>query len=215
MKNHFKEPLRKEEELKLIREYNETKAISIRNKIIEHNLKFVAYCVKPFNKSKFDNDDLFQEATIGLIQALENFNPDLNIKFISFGVFYIKDAIYKFLLNNQLIYFPRNNVSSVLKQMDEAIMENIPDDPIVLDHEVTDKIIKKKIDTALSKLTKREKDIIVRFYGIDCERSSLVEISKKVDVIPLRVFQIKEEVIEKLKKDHSLKDLKRYLTLSE
>ena len=72
--NTFPQPLSEAEEakyLKLLTEGNE----NARNVLAERNLRLVAHIVKKFDDTGEDSDDLISIGTIGLIKAINTFNP--------------------------------------------------------------------------------------------------------------------------------------------
>ena len=80
------------------REYVKTRETRIRNKLIEAYLPMVLYSAERFEKklpkeSFIDRDDLIQSGFFGLVEAIENFDPDRGIKFETFGAHRIKGYI--------------------------------------------------------------------------------------------------------------------------
>jgi RNA polymerase sporulation-specific sigma factor len=56
-----------------------------RQKLIEHNLRLVAHVIKKYYAGANDNDDLISIGTIGLIKAIDSFNPDKGIRLSSYA----------------------------------------------------------------------------------------------------------------------------------
>lgn len=97
------EPLELEEELKLIKAYhNTTSKIEkevIKNKILCANQRFALGVARRWATN--DNlMDLISEANIGMIEALENFDYNRNLRFITFAVHYIRRAINYYMIKN-------------------------------------------------------------------------------------------------------------------
>jgi RNA polymerase primary sigma factor len=61
--------------------------------LIEANLRFVVAYAKRFRHSRVSLLDLINEGNIGLIQAAKKFDPDKNVKFITYAVWWIRQAI--------------------------------------------------------------------------------------------------------------------------
>ena len=59
---------------------------SAREKMINGNLRLVLSVVQKFSGRSEPPDDLFQVGCIGLIKAIDNFDPDLDVKFSTYGV---------------------------------------------------------------------------------------------------------------------------------
>ncbi len=66
-------------------------------KLIKHNLKFVVSMAKKYRNFGVPFLDLINEGNLGLIKAAKKFDPDKNIKFISYASWWIKQSIIKFL----------------------------------------------------------------------------------------------------------------------
>ena len=78
----------------------------IRNNLIEENLKLVHYIAHKYYEDFFDYDDLIQEGTIGLIDAIENYNPDLG-PFCPYAIQHIKKSISRAISNkNNFVKIP-------------------------------------------------------------------------------------------------------------
>ena len=57
-----------------------------RQKMIQGNLRLVLSVVQKFTGRGENMDDLFQVGCIGLIKAIDHFDPDLNVRFSTYGV---------------------------------------------------------------------------------------------------------------------------------
>lgn len=82
--NAFPPPLSEEEEaacIQLLKEGDE----KAKNTLIERNLRLVAHVVKKYDNAYEDQDDLISIGTIGLIKAINAFNPDKGTKLATFA----------------------------------------------------------------------------------------------------------------------------------
>lgn len=106
--NKMYEPLSKEREAQLFELYNETKDQEIRNEIITRNTRLVASIVtRHFSNVlvsdyHFTADQLFQIGIIGLIQAIDKYDPTRGT-FSNVATLYIKKAIYNEIYDNTSI----------------------------------------------------------------------------------------------------------------
>ena len=83
---------------KLIEDYQRTKDIRLRNKIVEENLGLVRKTAHHYSQSTHvDYEDLFQMGCIGLIKALDRFNPDFDVKLSTFVFPSIRGEITHYL----------------------------------------------------------------------------------------------------------------------
>ena len=88
--------LRPEEEIKLGRgiKNGDKKAL---NKLVEGNLRFVVKVAKGYQGNGLPLSDLINEGNIGLIKAAKRFNPERGVKFISYAIWWVRQAIIQSL----------------------------------------------------------------------------------------------------------------------
>lgn len=79
-----------------------------RQQMIQGNLRLVLSVVQKFSGRGENLDDLFQVGCIGLIKAIDNFNPDLNVRFSTYGVPMIVGEIRRFLRDNNAVRISRS-----------------------------------------------------------------------------------------------------------
>lgn len=79
-----------------------------REQYIKGNLRLVLSVIKRFSQSNENVDDLFQIGCIGLIKAIDNFNPELEVKFSTYAVPMIIGEIRRFLRDNNAIRVSRS-----------------------------------------------------------------------------------------------------------
>ncbi len=82
-----------EEERELGRRVKEHQDPEALRRLVEANLRFVVAYAKRFRHSRVSLLDLINEGNIGLIQAAKKFDPDRNVKFITYAVWWIRQAI--------------------------------------------------------------------------------------------------------------------------
>ena len=83
-------PLPREEEAALLERLPEEKA---RQVLIERNLRLVVYIAKRFDNTGINIEDLISIGTIGLIKAVDSFNPENGARFATYGAKCIQNAI--------------------------------------------------------------------------------------------------------------------------
>ena len=79
-----------------------------REMYIKGNLRLVLSVIKRFSGSHENLDDLFQIGCIGLIKSIDNFNPDLQVKFSTYAVPMIIGEIRRYLRDNNSIRVSRS-----------------------------------------------------------------------------------------------------------
>jgi len=97
--------------------------LKAREELVKRNLRFVVTVAKQYVTPSSPLEDLVNEGNLGLIMAAERFNPDQNVKFISYGVWWIKKVIIEHITKyNRMVRLPSNKVS-ILSKLDKKISE--------------------------------------------------------------------------------------------
>ncbi|HDQ39785.1 MAG TPA: sigma-70 family RNA polymerase sigma factor [Desulfonatronum sp.] len=93
--------LQPDEEFGLIRRYREENDAKAAFRLISSHLRLVVKIAMDFQRSWMQNiQDLIQEGNVGLMKALQKFDPDRGIKFSYYASFWIKAYILKFIMDN-------------------------------------------------------------------------------------------------------------------
>lgn len=200
----FLDPLSKEEEEKYINllEQGDKDA---RNKLIEHNLRLVAHIVKKFDQGSNDQDDLISIGTIGLIKGVDSYNKDKNIKLTTYVAKCIENEILMFYRSSKKY---QNTVSlndSIGYDKDGnkiTLIDVLKDDRKSLDDEVYLRENIALVSKYLAKLNKREKEIIVKRYGLNNKKEmTQKDIAKELKISRSYVSRIEKRAISKILKD--------------
>ena len=89
-----------------------------REKIIQANLRFVVNVAKRFRAPGFPLEDLVSEGNIGLILALEHYDPEKGYRFISYAVWWIRQTILKAIgEKSRMIRLPQNKAEELMQIM--------------------------------------------------------------------------------------------------
>lgn len=198
--NAFPEPLSKkkeEQQIALMRVGDK----NARNTLIEHNLRLVAHIVKKYAKSPYDQDDLVSIGTLGLIKAVDSFDPDKSIKLSSYAARCIENEI--------LMHFRSQKKSAFDVSLDEAIETDKDGNPLTLmdilsaNDNVEDtidlKINSEKIYLYINELSERERNIIIMRYGLFGEKPlTQKETSEKLRISRSYVSRIEKRALQKL-----------------
>ena len=81
------------------------------------NLKLVLSIIQKINNRNADRDDLFQVGCIGLIKALNNFDPSMNVQFSTYGVVMISGEIKRYIRDNSAVKVSRSTKDLAYKAM--------------------------------------------------------------------------------------------------
>ena len=93
-------PLTTEEEVALGRNLQSTNDLESAKKLIMHNLRYVIYIAKSYSGYGLNLNDLVQEGNIGLMKAVKKYDPEKNLKLITFAIYWIKSEIHEFVIKN-------------------------------------------------------------------------------------------------------------------
>lgn len=235
------------------------------DRLVRANLRFVVSVAKQYQNQGLSLADLINEGNVGLIKAAQRFDETKGFKFISYAVWWIRQAILQAVAEqSRMVRLPLNQVgllsrvkktASYLEQlyqrkptvkeiadeidMPEDKVETIlkinakevsMDAPVSTDDDLTfidtvvpednneaDKDIVLETDSAaikrsLSVLNEREREVIIRYFGLGDDRHSytLEEIGYMMDMTRERVRQVKDKALKKLRL-RSKKSLQRVL----
>lgn len=99
-----------------------------RNKLIQANLRFVITCAKKYVNQGVSLSDLISAGNVGLVLALDNFQPERGFRFLSFAVWYIRREILKEIYNHgRTVRYPItfiSKISKIKKVYDKFVNEN-------------------------------------------------------------------------------------------
>lgn len=210
-------PLSRDEELTLLKKAknNDLKA---KNKILTSNLKFVFGIAKHYKGKGVSIDDLISEGNMGLIKAIDKFDINKNVRFISYGVWWIRQFMQEFI--------KREQKKSIYELKDESEDSNNNDDADNEDEEVRNNqsvvnIVKDEscdyeaisnfqlslISKLLSKLDKRCQFIISYYFGLNgLEQLTLDEIGAELNISKERTRQLKDKSLKILRTEILLLD---------
>lgn len=80
-----------------------------RNRLVEANLRFAMRFARIYSKYKPDQlYDLFNEASMGIIRAIESFDLSKDMKFITYAVWWVRQKVFKYMSEDELIRIPNN-----------------------------------------------------------------------------------------------------------
>ena len=161
-------PLSREEEEKLVQELRQDDG-AIRATLIEHNLRLVAFIARKFENTNVGIEDLISIGTIGLIKAVNTFDPTKKIKLATYASRCIENEI--------LMYLRRNSKSRQDISLDEPLSTDWDGNELLLsdvlgsDDDDVYRAIEEDVDRellrdALKKLTGREQRIMCLRFGL-------------------------------------------------
>lgn len=199
--NVFPDPLTKEEEDKYLKEARLGNK-DARNKLIEHNLRLVAHIVKKFDYKNIDQDDLISIGTIGLIKGVDSFSDRHGTRLTTYCARCVENEI--------LMFFRSNNKNNKNISINEPIgfdkegneitildILKVPKPDFIEEIHIKDNI--KLLKQYIKVLNKREKEIIVRRYGLNNqEEQTQKDIAKDLKISRSYVSRIEKRALTKM-----------------
>jgi len=89
-----------EEEMGLARRYRDKNDLDAARQLVVSNLRYVIYAARGFLGYGLPLADLIQEGNIGLMKAVKRYDPDRQVRLISFAIHWVRAEIYDFILRN-------------------------------------------------------------------------------------------------------------------
>ena len=178
--------------------------MNAKNELIEHNLRLVAHIIKKYYSSSVQQDDLISIGTIGLIKAINTFDPDKGTRLATYAARCIENEI--------LMQFRAQKKTAQDISVNEPIDTDSEGNPLTLmdiistEDEIVEDIYKitmlKKLSTEVGRIKDpREKSIIMMRYGLDGMRPmTQLEVSKKLNISRSYVSRIEKKALKELRK---------------
>ena len=90
----------KEQELLLFKKLHSSDDLDAARKLVMAHLRFVVHVAKTYKGYGLPLIDLIQEGNIGLMKAVKKFDPEKNVRLLSFAIYWIRAEIHEFVLKN-------------------------------------------------------------------------------------------------------------------
>lgn len=159
----------------------------VNRELLEGNLRFVITVAKEYQGQGIDLSDLISEGNLGLMKAIQSFDWDKGVRFISYAVWWIKQSIFQCLNeNSRTIRLPVNVVQEVQRaKKQEKEVEELNPRLSNLAHAVTfDDHINEEGDTMFDLL--EDPDALMPDSGLDGSDIVKNQLIKIMDVLDER-----------------------------
>lgn len=202
----FPKPLSEEEEIRRIKEYKNG-SLEARNILIEHNLRLVAHISKKYisavKLSSADFDDLVSIGTIGLIKGIDSFNPEKNVRVVTYVSRCIENEILMYIRSTKKSIgdiFLQDPVGHDFDGNEITVMDVIRSEENPVPDEVGQRIeMADIIDKMKDVLNERELLILKMRYGLyRGEEITQREISDMLGISRSYVSRIEKKALKKI-----------------
>ena len=197
-------PLTRDEEVSLIHKVRAGDA-QARSTMIERNLRLVVYIARKFENTGISIEDLISIGTIGLIKAVNSFNPDKNIKLATYASRCIENEILMVLRKTNRLKLEVSFDEPLNTDWDgnELLLSDIlGTDPDLVSRDLDNSIEKEMLYNAIQTLNPREKNIVNLRYGLGNEREhTQKEVADMMGISQSYISRLEKRIIEKLKNE--------------
>ena len=175
--------------------------------LIEHNLRLVVYIAKKFDNTGVGVEDLISIGTIGLIKAINTFNPVKKIKLATYASRCIENEI--------LMYLRRNSKTKLEVSIDEPLnvdwdgndlllSDILGTDEDVISRRLEDEVEITLLGKAINKLTPREQTIIRLRFGLNSaegKEKTQKEVADLLGISQSYISRLEKRIMKRLKKE--------------
>lgn len=178
-----------------------------RQTLIEHNLRLVTHIAKTYYHPKVELLDLIQEGNLGLIEAVDRFDPKMGHRFSTFAVWWIRKRILRYLGRSEDLV----RLDTPIKgEEGEALClgDTIMDEETILggpacegqDTQLEQEESRQQMRQRIALLSEREKEVLMMLYGVTEERAlTPQEVAERLGVSIRRFYHIRDKALKKLK----------------
>lgn len=200
-------PLETERETEVIEHLGSEYDQEAKKLLIEHNLRLVVYIAKKFDNTGVGVEDLISIGTIGLIKAINTFNPVKNIKLATYASRCIENEI--------LMYLRRNSKTKMEVSIDEPLNvdwdgnELLLSDILGTDEDVISRRMEDEVEItllakAINKLSPREQTIIRLRFGLnnaEGKEKTQKEVADLLGISQSYISRLEKRIMKRLKKE--------------
>jgi len=201
-------PLKADEEAELLSKIGGEEDTHVKAILIERNLRLVVYIARKFENTGVNVEDLISIGTIGLIKAINTFKIDKKIKLATYASRCIENEI--------LMYLRRNTRTKTEVSIDEPLnvdwegnelllSDILGTDVDVIYRNIEEEVDKDLLNTALDKLSNREKKIVELRFGLNShgEEKTQKEVADMLGISQSYISRLEKKIIGRLKKEIS------------
>ena len=200
-------PLEGAYEKEMIQELGTERAEEAKKTLIEHNLRLVVYIAKKFDNTGVGVEDLISIGTIGLIKAINTFNPTKKIKLATYASRCIENEI--------LMYLRRNSKTKMEVSIDEPLNVDWDGNELLLSdilgteedtiyRDLENEAERKLLIRALNKPSSREKMIVRMRFGLDDpegHEKTQKEVADMLGISQSYISRLEKKIMQRLKRE--------------
>ncbi|AMA72581.1 MULTISPECIES: RNA polymerase sporulation sigma factor SigE [Aneurinibacillus] len=197
-------PLNREEEDYLLSRLH-TGDPAVRSILIERNLRLVVYIARKFENTGINIEDLVSIGTIGLIKAVNTFDPEKKIKLATYASRCIENEILMFLRRNSKV---KSEVSfdeplNIDWDGNELLLSDVlGTENDIIYRDLEEQVDKNLLYKALDKLSERERIIMEMRFGLNGEEEKTQkDVADILGISQSYISRLEKRIIKRLKKE--------------
>lgn len=207
---NFKEPLSEEEQNLLLEKVKDDP--EAKDKLILHNLRLVNWVARKFYRPGTNElDDLFQLGVIGLIEAIDKYDPTREAKFSTYAIWPIKNSITR----NMFIFTRDISIDDPVPGFEDiTIKDTLKDDNLRPDDEALGKVFLDQIKNEFRpRLTDLQYNSLILYLGLGCREHSLKEIGDIFNESPEKIRTSRDQALRIIGRSKFIEGIKREVDL--
>lgn len=197
-------PLKREEEAQLLEQMDRGDE-TVRQILVERNLRLVVYISRRFENTGINIEDLISIGTIGLIKAINTYRTDKNIKLATYASRCIENEI--------LMYLRKCSAQRTEVSLDEPLNTDWDGNELLLSdvlgteadtvmRPIEDDVDRQMLGAALNKLSDREREIIVLRFGLNGNaEQTQKEVADRMGISQSYISRLEKRIMARLKKE--------------
>ena len=198
-------PLSPQQESAVIESLTKEDSQQARASLIEHNLRLVVYIAQKFDNTGVGMEDLISIGTIGLIKAINTFNPEKKIKRATYASRCIENEI--------LMFLRRTSRQKLEVSLDEPLNTDWDGNELLLSdilgtegdmvyRSIEETVERQMLARALSKLSAREKEIMRLRFGLGgCADKTQKQVADIMGISQSYISRLEKRILNRLQKD--------------
>ncbi|MBR5302986.1 MAG: RNA polymerase sporulation sigma factor SigE [Clostridia bacterium] len=197
-------PLTREEEAALFEKMSEDPS-GVRDTLVERNLRLVVYIARKFENTGVGIEDLISIGTIGLIKAVNTFDPVKKIKLATYASRCIENEI--------LMFLRRTSRQKLEVSLDEPLNTDWDGNELLLSdilgtegdmvyRSIEETVERQMLSSALSRLSMREKEIMRLRFGLGgIQEKTQKEVADLMGISQSYISRLEKRILARLHKD--------------
>ena len=198
-------PLESQREAGILEKLGTSEEKEAKSILIEHNLRLVVYIAKKFDNTGVSVEDLISIGTIGLIKAINTFNPVKNIKLATYASRCIENEI--------LMYLRRTSKTKGEVSLDEPLNVDWDGNELLLSDilgtetdevygHLEEEVNRRLLGCAMEKLSGREREIVEMRFGLAGSREmTQKEVAERMGISQSYISRLEKKIIGRLQSE--------------